>query len=245
LKQEIKDAIAALRQGRPPERYERNLGTVGVAGQIRLLEACAVVIGAGGLGGTAVELLARMGVGRIRIIDGDTFAPHNLNRQVMATEQNLGRNKAVCAACRVRSINSQIEVEAVPEMFSSDNAEKFLSGANVALDALDNISGRLLLSRTAKKLKIPLVHAAIAGFTGQVTTVFPDDPGLERLYGQSGGHERGIEAALGNPAATPAFAAAMQVQEAVKIITGVGEPLRNQLFFFDLENNAFERIMLS
>jgi molybdopterin/thiamine biosynthesis adenylyltransferase len=85
---------------------------------------------------------------------------------------------------------------------------------------------------------VPLVHGAIAGFAGQVMTVFPGDPGLRLLY--RGDQEHGVELATGNPAATPVVVAALQVNEVVKLITGIGEPLRHRLLFLDTESNLYE-----
>lgn len=239
-----KESLALLAKGEVPERYLRNIGTIGIGGQKRLIEARVAVVGAGGLGGNVVELLARQGVGFLRIIDGDSFALHNLNRQLLATERTVGMNKAVVAAARVGEVNSDVEVHAVPAMFDQDNAEELLSTIDVAVDALDSIDCRLLLCRTARELNIPLVHAAIAGFTGQVKTVLPTGPGLERIYGTTGSADRGIETVLGNPAATPALAAAIQVQEVVKLLTGIGKPLTDELLYFDAELNIYELLNL-
>jgi len=129
-------------------------------------------------------------------------------------------------------------------MFNEDNATELLSDMNVIVDALDTINCRLLLCRMAQKLKIPLVHAAIAGFTGQVGTILPTGPGLEKLYKTTGGSETGIETVLGNPAATPAVAAAIQAQEVVKLLTGVGETLSHKLLYFDTELNIYELLHL-
>ena len=233
-------SIELLEQGEIPERYQRNIGTIGIAGQLRLLKVKVAVVGAGGLGGNIIELLARQGVGYLRVIDGDGFAAHNLNRQLLATEENLGVNKAKAAALRVAAINSDVEVESIPQMLAEENAEHLLQGMDIIVDALDTISSRLLVSRVTRKLKIALVHGAIAGFTGQVTTLLADDIGLEKLYKVSAGSDKGIELSLGNPAATPSLAAAIQAQEVVKLVTGIGEVLHKKLFYFDTELNIFE-----
>ena len=234
------DSLALLARGEIPERYKRNFGTLGIAGQKCLLEAGVAVVGAGGLGGHVIELLARQGVGFIRIIDGDCFTLHNLNRQVLATERTLGMNKAAVAAARIAEVNSDVQTHAVPAMLNEDNAVELLSGMDAVVDALDSIHCRLLLGRVARELKIPLVHAAIAGFTGQVGTILPDGPGMEKVYKNTGPSDKGIEAELGNPAATPALAAAIQAQEVVKILTGIGEPLSPGMLYFDTELNLYE-----
>lgn len=236
-------SLAMLKKGEVPERYLRNIGTIGIEGQIRLLQARILVVGAGGLGGTVIELLARQGVGFIRVVDGDCFARHNLNRQLLATELNLGSSKAVEAVRRVGAANSDVTVEPVADMLRTDNAGQLLDGVDVAVDALDNISSRLILSRQAQKKGIPLVHGAIAGFTGQVMTVLPSGKGLETVYGGACA-DKGIETGLGNPAPTPALVAALQAQEVIKIITGKGKVLANRLLHVDTESNFFEMIEL-
>jgi molybdopterin/thiamine biosynthesis adenylyltransferase len=236
--------IQLLENGEVPERYLRNIGTIGIDGQLRLLHAKVAVIGAGGLGGHISELLARQGVGYLRVIDGDNFAAHNLNRQLLATQQNLGLNKSIAAFNRIAEVNSDVCVEAIPQMLNEENAEKLLFGMDVVVDALDTISSRLLVSKMTRKLGIPLVHGAIAGFTGQVTTLLPGDTGLEKIYKITTGSDKGIELALGNPATTPALAAAIQAQEVVKFLTGIGELLHKRLFYFDTELNIFEILTL-
>jgi len=238
-------SLELLAAGRMPERYQRNKGTIGIDGQIRLLKAKVAIVGAGGLGGTVIELLARVGVGCLRVIDGDAFAVHNLNRQLLSTEQNQGKNKAYAAAARVALINQDVRVEPVPYMLQADNAEKLLQDVDVIVDALDNVSARLLLNQAARRYGIPLVYAAIAGFTGQVMTIMPGDQGLERIYKKPTASDKGVEVMLGNPAGTPALAASLQVQEVVKILTGIGEPLRNKLLYFDTEINVFEILTLA
>jgi molybdopterin/thiamine biosynthesis adenylyltransferase len=234
------EAVNLLKAGQVPERYTRNIGTIGLDGQMKLLAARVAIVGAGGLGGNVVEQLARQGVGFLRIIDGDIFAAHNLNRQLLATEASLGQSKAIVAAQRVAAVNVDVTAEAVPAMLDADNAPALLTGIDVVVDALDTITSRLLLGKVCRRLGLPLVHGAIAGFTGQVTTILPDGPGLEKIYKSGLSSERGVETALGNPAPTPALAAALQAQEVVKLITGVGQPLTGRLLFFDTEINLFE-----
>jgi molybdopterin/thiamine biosynthesis adenylyltransferase len=177
------DSLLLLAGGEIPERYQRNLGTLGIGGQGILLKSRVAVVGAGGLGGMTIELPARQGVGFIRIIDGDSSALHNLNRQLPATERTLGMNKAAVAAVRVSEINSDVKADAISAMFTEKNAAALLNGMDVVVDALDSIRSRLLLSRTAQELGIPLVHSAIAGSTGRIGTILPDGPGLEKVYG--------------------------------------------------------------
>jgi molybdopterin/thiamine biosynthesis adenylyltransferase len=235
--------IAALRNGIVPWRYLRNTGTIGLEGQVKLLESAVAVVGAGGLGGTIIELLARQGIGHIVIIDDDCFTEQNLNRQLMCTEKNLGKHKALVAARRVKRINSAVTVKTHLEKLNDKNSVRLLDGAAVVADALDNLPSRFAVEEACRILKIPLVHGSIAGFCGQLMTIYPDDVGLRCVYGPQGrSMERGIEVKIGNPSATPAVVAAWQVQEIVKIITGIGKPLRNALLALDMMEGTADKI---
>ena len=237
--------IAALERNILPERYRRNLGTVGWDGQIGLLRSTVVVVGAGGLGGWIIELLARMGVGHIRIIDGDHFQENNLNRQLGCTESNLGMLKADVLAARVGAINGAVEAEPRADWLTEANARELLAGADVVVDALDTLPARMILAEAAQDLSLPMVHGAIGGYGGQVMTILPGDPGLRALYGYGAVPERGVETVLGNPAATPMMISAWEVQEVVKLITGRGKLLRNRLLILDAELGEVSEIQLS
>ncbi|MEM4724529.1 MAG: HesA/MoeB/ThiF family protein [Candidatus Hadarchaeum sp.] len=227
--------IAALQEHVLPMRYLRSLGTVGWDGQLALLQSTVGIVGAGGLGGWIIEGLARMGVGRLIIIDGDVFEENNLNRQALCVEHGLGKPKVLLAQQRVAEVNAAVEVVAYQERVDEARMVQLLQGANVIVDALDALPTRLELQRAARKLCVPLVHGAIAGYVGQVMTIFPDDPGLLELYGGDQVPEHGIEAQWGNPAATPMMIAAWEIQEVVKLLTGRGKPLRRRLLFLDGE----------
>ncbi len=237
--------ITALKQGIVPRRYLRNIGTIGLVGQIKLLQSIVAVVGAGGLGSTVIELLARQGIGHLIIVDDDRFTEQNLNRQIMSTERNLGKYKVTVAARRVGKINSATTVTTFRERLTEENAQNLLSGAQVVADGLDNLPSRLVVEQACRQLAIPYVYASIAGFGGQLMTIFPEDAGLSSIYGSSNAiPEQGIETKIGNPPATPAIIAALQVQEVVKIITGVGKPARNQILLVDARECVIDRIEL-
>ena len=238
--------IAALKQGITPWRYLRNTGTIGLDGQIKLLQSTVAVVGAGGLGGTIIELLARQGIGHIIIIDNDRFAEQNLNRQLMSTEKNLGDYKATLSAKRVKDINSAVTVTTFLKKLTKENAHRLLKDAKVVADGLDNLPSRFAVEKACQDLGIPYVYGTIAGFIGQLMTVFPGDTGLSCIYGHSDSlPEQGIEVKIGNPSATPAMIAAWQVQEIVKIITGIGKTLRNHLLILDAMEGTADKIKLS
>jgi molybdopterin/thiamine biosynthesis adenylyltransferase len=231
----------ALRSGVIPSRYERNIGTLGRDGQLKLLDSCVGVCGLGGLGGYIAEMLARFGVGRLILVDGDVFSENNLNRQALATEADLGRPKVEVAAEKLASINSSVEVSVHHSFLRSGDATRVFSGADLVIDALDTVSCRLDLEEACRQLGIPLVHGAIAGNCGQVMTVFPGDPGLKCLYTEGG--DKGVETSEGNPPTTPALVAALEVQEAIKVLCG-GELLSRGFLLLDTSCNLYQFIPL-
>jgi molybdopterin-synthase adenylyltransferase len=238
--------ITSLKQGIVPRRYLRNIGTIGLDGQIKLLQSTVAAVGVGGLGGTVIELLARQGIGHLIIIDNDRFMEQNLNRQIMSTEGNLGKYKVTVAARRVGKINSATTVTTFRKRLTRENAQNFFSGAQVVVDGLDNLPSRLLVEQACRQLAIPYIYGTIAGLSGQLMTIFPGDVGLSSLYGSTSSTvpDHGIETEIGTPSTTPAIIAALQVQEVVKIITGVGTPVRNQILLVDARECAIDRIEL-
>lgn len=235
--------ILALKSGFFPERYLRNLGTVGPHGQRRLLESCVAVLGCGGLGGHVLESLARYGVGRLIVADPDCFVPHNLNRQLLCTMADVGRAKVEVARERIAQVNPAVEVRTHRMAASEDNLAALLEDAAVVVDALDNVPDRLVLEAAARRRKIPLVHGAVAGWIGQVTTVLPGDDTLSFLYG-GGGATHGVETVLGTPPVTPQLVAALQVAEVIKVLLGRGNLLRGSILHVDLETGECAQFFL-
>ena len=236
--------ISCLEQNIVPTRYLRNIGTVGIEGQLKLLRSTVVVCGAGGLGGTIIELLARQGAGHLVIIDNDKFSENNLNRQIIATESDLNKSKVKVSASRIKKINSAVTITDINIKIVAKNVKHLMKDANVVMDGLDSLKTRRIVANACNEFKIPFVHGAIAGFSGQLMTIFPGDKGLDAICGLSS-NKCGIETQTGNPAATAAIVAAWEVQEAIKIITGIGTPLRNRLIFLDFADGTFDEISLS
>ncbi len=237
--------IFALQNNIIPERYQRNLGVVIPSEQAKLLQSKVAIIGAGGLGGTVLELLARMGIGKLIIVDKDLIVDSNLNRQILSTEKNLGQSKTEFAVKRVKEINSSIEIVEHSVFINSDNVKKIIEGAGIVVDALDNLPSRFVLQKACRDLKIPLVHGAIAGFNGQLTTIFPEDKGLELIYGSDRDlPEHGSEVELGAPTVTPALIASLEAQEVVKILLKRGKLFRNRLLYLDIEEGTMEILNL-
>ncbi len=234
---------AALGLGILPSRYQRNRQTVSVGDQWKLFRSRVAVAGCGGLGGYVIEELARLGVGTLVAIDPDVFEEHNLNRQILATMGTVGRAKVRVAAARVAEINPAITFTPVQAAWVAESGKELLAGVDVVVDALDSIATRLAMAVACAELGIPFVHGAIAGWYGQVTTQFPGDNSIQRLYG---GHRgKGLEQQLGTPAFSPALVASLQTAEVCKILLGTGKTLRNRIVFVDLRDMVFSEMALA
>jgi molybdopterin-synthase adenylyltransferase len=233
----------ALAENILPARYRRNRQMISLPQQLALFRSRAAVIGCGGLGGYIIEELARLGIGMIIAVDPDVFQEHNLNRQLFATADQLGRKKVEAAALRVAAVNPAVTLRPVAEAFDAHNGADLLRGVDVAVDGLDSIPVRLLLAETCDSLGIPLVHGAIGGWFGRLATQFPGDRTMERLYPRNRELE-GIEAGQGNPSFTPAVVASLQVAEVVKILLNIGVPIRNRCLTIDLYHLEVDDIPL-
>lgn len=231
------------------ERYIRNSNTISPEENEKLKTFRVLVAGCGGLGGFIIEELGRMGIGSITAVDGDVFDASNLNRQLLSTEALLGSAKAEAAKLRMQAVNSEIEVVPHVTFINKENCAALLEGHDLVVDALDSISVRLLLEDCCAMQKIPLIHGAIAGWYGQVTTVFPGDQTLHRLYPldpKTGApqSEKGAEMNLGNPSFTPAVVASIETAEAIKVLLGKESVLKNRLLTIDLLEQEYEIIGL-
>lgn len=233
----------ALAGGITPTRFSRNQRVLSVTDQHSLHRARIAVIGLGGLGGGVTELLARVGVGNLTLIDGDVFDESNLNRQLLSTVANIGTAKATVAGKRVQELNPAVRVKTFCEYLGDRNGQLLLQDADIAVDCLDTISARFSLERNCKTQNIPMVSAAIAGKSGQATTIFPGDSGLVNLYGKEGdAPKRGVESGLGTLGFTASHMASIECAEIVNLILGAESPLRNGLLFSDLSDYSVEHL---
>ncbi len=233
--------IKALEKEILPARYQRNMGTLGIEGQIRLLKSRVVVTGCGGLGGTVIEILARAGVGTLVLVDGDIFSDSNLNRQVLSEMSNLGKAKVEVAAERIYRINPAVETVVYNTCFEEKNGEDILREATCVMDCLDNNPSRKLLYSISSELEIPVVHGAIGGFSCQTGVYFPGKTTHLDLFGE-GMSEKGTEVITGTPSFAPFVAGSIQACEAIKLISGVGEVLGGKLWIIDM-NQLFTDIL--
>jgi molybdopterin/thiamine biosynthesis adenylyltransferase len=237
--------LAALEQQILPERYARNTQSLSLADQQHLLQSRACIVGVGGLGGTVAEVLARIGVGRLQLVDGDGFEAHNLNRQRFAHSDNLGQPKAGEARREIARINPAVSVTASNIYLTEANADDLIAEAGVVIDCLDRLDTRRVLQKACRRRQVPLVSAAVAGTTGHLTVIFPEDAGWERMIGEVGEDDaRGVETHLGNLPFTVSALASLEAAEAVKVLLGRGGLLRNRLLLVDLMEPYFEIITL-
>ena len=236
--------IAALEAGIVPLRYVKNFSAIDLESQTRICKSRVLVCGCGGLGGALITLLARVGIGTLRLVDGDAFATSNLNRQWLCDTSSLARSKAMVAAQHVREVNSLTEVEAVPTVMDAANAADLSRGMDLVMDALDNLEGRFLLANTARSLGVPFLHGAATGWWGQVSTFLPDSPlDLTAIYGSAKTRDV-VEIAMGVLGPAPALIASLQAFEAIRLLAGRKPAYANRLLFFDGESGTVELLAL-
>src|SRR5512137_529542 len=223
------------------KRYSRQIRLFGEDGQEKLKRTSVFIAGAGGLGSVVSIYMAAAGFGRIRIVDCDAVELSNLNRQILHSQADLGRAKALSAYDALTGINPEIEVEAVVERITQDNIKELLQGCDLIMDGMDNYPMRYLLNRAALKSGRPLFHGAISGYQGQATTIIPGRTAcLSCLFPRA--PPPATFPALGS---TCGIIGSIEVTEAVKYVTGKGRLLENRLLLWDgldsrLEEMAYE-----
>lgn len=198
------------------ERYKRNYRTISLEQQQILAQSTITVIGCGGLGGFIIEGLARSGVGKVRLVDFDTFDVSNLNRQLFSTEAAVGASKLEQAVARVRVVNSTVQIDAVEIRADLDNLPELVKGSSVVIDAVDSIEVKIWLEQVCNKMNIPLIYGAIGGNYGQMAVSLPGMPVVSMLY--QSGQKHGIEKELGNPYYTPCIIGGMMVKLAFDVL---------------------------
>ncbi|MBR2256411.1 MAG: HesA/MoeB/ThiF family protein [Blautia sp.] len=221
------------------ERYSRNIPAVSEEDQNKLKQSSVLVAGCGGLGGFIVEYLARMGIGAITAVDGDVFCESNLNRQLLSRIDNLGKKKALAVADRVREINPDVRVQAVPEFLTEENAVGLMEGTDIVMDALDNVDSRYILEDAAAEAGLTIVHGAICGWDLQVMLIPPGSGMIHRLY--PAGSQAASKTSL---AITPAVCAAFQASMAVRYLCGCASDSDRDLFVGSLRDLSFEAVHL-
>jgi len=223
------------------EKYSRQILLFGEEGQEKLKNAKVLVAGAGGLGSPVSTYLAIAGIGKIILADFDSVDPSNLNRQFLHHQKDIGRLKVESAKEKLLSMNPDIEVETIAEMLTESNLEALVPECDVIVDALDNLETRHMLNRLAIKRRIPLIHGAVTGYDGQVTTIVPGKtPCFYCIFPRISKKE--IFPVLG---ATPGIIGSIQANEVIKFLTGQGKLLEGRLLFWNGLSGSFSEISLS
>ena len=218
-------------------RYSRNIliREIGPEGQERIFASSVLVVGAGGLGSPALLYLAAAGVGRIGVVDRDRVEISNLNRQVIHPERSVGRLKVESAGESLRAIRSDAVLEEHRTALTAENAVRLFRRYNVVIDGSDNFPTKYLCSDASVLTMVPLVHAGVLRFGGQMTTVIPGaGPCLRCLIPEIPPRRDAPTCAdSGILGAVAGIVGAWQAVEAIKIITGAGEPLSGKLLTLD------------
>ena len=227
------------------EYYSRQtiLKELGRKGQKKLAQSKVAVVGLGGLGTVSSLYLALAGVGHLRLIDQDTVELDNLHRQVLYGPDDLRYPKVEVAAKKLEETNPFVKVEAISENLNASNIEKLLSGVDCVVDGLDNMHTRYLVNRACASLGVPYVFGAAIGVEGNLSVfAVPETPCLECVFPNVADSDLmscDIRGVLG---ATPGIIGSMEAMEAIKVLTGVGLPLKGKLLICDFSDMYFTTI---
>jgi molybdopterin/thiamine biosynthesis adenylyltransferase len=215
------------------ERYARHLvlAEIGGPGQQKLAASTVALIGAGGVGSPAALYLAAAGVGTLRIIDPDTVSLSNLQRQVLFDTADVRRPKVEIAERRLAALNPGVRIEAVPEALTSDTATRLIAGTEVVVDGTDDFGVRHTVNAACVDTRIPLVSGALGRWSGQVG-VFTGRPCYRCLVPDLPPDAETC-ARVGVVGALAGVIGSMAALEAIKLITGAGEPLTGRLLLYD------------
>ena len=217
-------------------RFARNIPAL-TEEECRILQSKRIlVVGCGGLGGHLIDQLTRIGIGNLRVVDGDVFEGSNLNRQLLSQVSLLGISKAKAAGDHIRRINPHAGVENAEVFLNAENVRSLIADCDVVLDALDNIPSRKILASACSEAGIPYVYGAIQGWIAQAAISMPGDNLIDILFPEE--IEIQDKSVL---SFTPALCASMQAALCVKLL--VGRPVQTgTIYYFDLLNQEFEII---
>ena len=217
-------------------RYARNIPALTEEECDLLRTKRVLVVGCGGLGGYIADMLARIGVGNLRLVDGDVFEVTNLNRQLLCEISLLGKSKAQAAVDRICRVNPDVAAEVAEVFLTEENAAELLRGCDIAIDALDNVSARRILAAACEEAGIPYIYGAIQGWIAQAAISMPGDGLIRKLFPE--------EIRIRDKSVlsfTPALCASMQTALCVKLLTG--RPVETGIVYYsDLLNQEFETI---
>ena len=230
------------------QRYSRHLliPEVGSTGQARLLGSKALFIGAGGLGSPAALYLAAAGVGTIGIVDFDVVDLSNLQRQILHTNDRVGERKVESARKTINALNPDVNVITHEEMLVAGNVDRIITGYDVIVDGTDTFDTRYLLNDAAVAKNIPVIHASVFRFEGQLTTFIPfEGPCYRCLYPTPPPPELAPGCSVaGVLGVVPGIMGMLQANEALKVLLGIGDTLAGRLLLFDALDTTFTELKL-
>lgn len=219
-------------------RYRRQLGVLEELGQKTLEDSSVAVVGLGGLGSPAATYLALAGLGKLVLADHDKVELSNLNRQFLHWNEDLNRRKSESAREKLKKLNPEIAVETFEGKLTSDNMEN-LPPTDLIVGSVDNFETRYLLNELAVKREIPYVHGAVEGFSGQLTTIVPNEsPCLRCIFPESPPEKTGMPI-LGT---TAGLIGTLMANETIKYLSGRGSLISGELLLADLTSNEFDLV---
>ncbi len=224
------------------ERYSRQiqLPDLGEQGQKALKNTTALVSGVGGLGGTVALYLAVAGIGKLILVRGGELRLDDMNRQILMTDDWVGKTRVTKAQATLTQINPDVEVEAIAEYINPDNVDALVQRSDIALSCAHNFPERDLLNAACVRWNKPMVEAAMNSMEAYLTTIIPGKtPCLSCLFPEKPDWDRRAFGVLGAVSGT---LACMSAIEAIKLITGLGKPLLGQLLNMDLANVEFQKL---
>jgi len=224
------------------ERYSRQvmLEEIGYEGQLKLKKAKVCVVGIGGLGNPIATRLVAMGIGKIRIVDRDVIELSNLHRQTMFDESDIGQVKVEAAAKKLKKMNPDVEIEALPVSVNDYTALDIVEGCDVVIDALDSVNARYSLNKACIMKNIPFVTGAAVGVSGQAFTILPKETACYHCVFPALDEDSMPTCSIeGVHPSILSIIGGIEVAEAVKIITGKKPNLANRILHVDLENLEF------
>lgn len=217
-------------------RYIKNLPAISSAQQEQLKGKRVLIAGCGGLGGYLLEYMLRLGVGSVRIMDGDCFKDSNLNRQLLAKNDNLGMFKVLAASDRAKRINPSVNLEYSTSYIDRSNAFRSVFDCDAVLDGLDNIKARKILADACKKANVPYIYGSVSGWMAQAAVILPDSKGFNKLL-------KAPTADEGILSFTPAMCAAMESALCLRVLCGAAVE-SGKLYCMDLMNMDFESLSI-
>jgi molybdopterin/thiamine biosynthesis adenylyltransferase/rhodanese-related sulfurtransferase len=229
-------------------RYSRHLliPEVGTEGQARLLASRVLIVGAGGLGSPAALYLAAAGVGTLGLVDFDEVDISNLQRQVLHASDRVGSRKVESARTTLNALNPDVDVRTWHEMLVADNVDRIIDGFDVVLDGTDSFETRYLLNDAAVAAGIPVVHASVFRFEGQLSVFVPyEGPCYRCLYPAPPPPELApacnVAGVLG---VVPGIMGLLQATEVLKLLLGIGTSMAGRLLLFDALDTEFTELRL-